>query len=230
MRLSVLMGVSLWVSAAAAALALVASSASAAQSPAALLAASLAAGKAQGSVHYVARARFGAETVTITGDAALDRGRQQIAFTKAGQTGHATVLVVNNTAFIKGDAFTLTNYMQIPATLANRWLSLSHTASGFKTVAEAVRLGSTLDQLKMVAPLRAATGRLIAGTRTIAIRGNVPQGGVTVLSTLYVRATGVPLPVEQVSTESSGATDIITFSHWQEPVTVTPPGKATPIH
>jgi len=203
---------------------------SATRSPAALLTASLAAGKAQGSVHYVARARFGTEAVTITGDAALDRGRQQIAFTKSGQTGHATVLVVNNTAFIKGDAFTLTNYMRIPATLANRWLSLAHTAAGFKTVAEAVRLGSTLNELKVVAPLQFVPGRSIAGTRTVGIRGKVPQSGVTIFATLYVRASGPPLPVKQVSTESSGATDVITFTRWKESVTVVAPSSATPIH
>jgi len=230
MRLSVLASALFSGLAATAALVLVAGSALAAQSPAALLAASLAAGKAQGSVHYVARARFGAETVTITGDAALDRGRQQIAFTKSGQTGHATVLVVNNTAFIKGDAFTLTNYMQIPATLANRWLSLAHTASGFKAVAEAVRLGSTLSELKMVAPLQLAPGRSIAGTRTVAIRGKVPQNGVAVIATLYVRASGLPLPVKQVSTESGGATDTVTFNGWKESVTVVAPSRATPIH
>jgi hypothetical protein len=230
MRLRVLTSAALSGPAAVAALVLVAGSASAAQSPAGLLAASLAAGKAQGSVHYIARARFGAEAVTITGDAALDRGRQQIAFTKSGQTGHATVLVVNNTAFIKGDAFTLTNYMRIPATLANRWLSLAHTTSGFKTVAEAVRLGSTLDELKMVAPLQFVPGHSIAGTRTTAIRGKVPQGGVAAFATLYVRAGGLPLPVEQVSTESSGATDTVTFNRWKESVTVAAPSKATPIH
>lgn len=191
----------------------------AAGTPAALLAASLAAGKAQGSVHYVARARFGGETVTIDGDAAIDRGRQQITFTKSGRSGRATVLVVNNTAYIKGDAFILPNYMQIPATLANRWLSLAHTVPAFKPVAEAVRIGSTLAELKMTAPLRFVPGRSIAGTRTTGIRGKT--------STLYVKAGKTPLPVEQVSVEANGASDTISFSRWKEPVTVVAPAGAT---
>ncbi len=212
-----------------AALVLVASSAAASRTPATLLAASLTAAKEQGSVHYVARARFGSQSVTIAGDAALDRGRQQIAFTQSGQTGHATVLVVNDTAFIKGDAFTLTNYMQIPGTLADRWLSLAHTEKGFKDVAEAVRLGSTLDELKMTAPLQFVPGRSIAGMSTVGIRGKAPQGSLTTGATLYVRAGKTPLPVQQLSTESGGGSDSVTFSRWREPVTVVPPTDATPL-
>jgi uncharacterized OsmC-like protein len=214
---------------AAVSLVLAAGSAAATRTPATLLAASLAAGKAQGSVHYVARAKFGSEGVTITGDAAVDRGRQQITFTKSGQTGHATVLVVNNTAYIKGDAFTLTNYMQIPGTLANRWLSVAHTTKGFKTVAEAVRLASTLDELKMTAPLQFVAGRSIGGVRTVGIRGNEPAGSLTATATLYVNAGKTPLPVVQVSTESNGASDTVTFSRWKERVTVVAPTGATPL-
>ncbi len=203
--------------------------ASAARTPASLLAASLAAGKAQGSVHYVARARFGTLTVTINGDAALDRGRQQITFTKAGQTGHATVLVVNDTAYIKGDAFTLVNYMQIQGTLANRWLSLAHTAKGFKTVAEAVRLGSTRDELKMTAPLESVPGRTFSGVHTIGINGKTPVGSLAAKATLYVSAGKTPLPVAQLSTETGGASDTITFSRWREAVKVVAPAGATPL-
>jgi hypothetical protein len=204
-------------------------STAAASTPGSLLTASLAAGKAQGSVHYLARANFGDQSVTINGDAALDRGRQQITFTKAGTSGHATVLVVNNTAYIKGDAFTLMNYMQIQGSLANRWLSLAHTTHGFAQVAEAVRLGSTLAELKMTAPLRTVAGRTIGGMHTIGISGKAPAGSLTTKATLYVRAGKTPLPVEQVSTESGGSSDSITFSKWKEAVTVVAPTGATPL-
>lgn len=214
---------------AAATLVLASGSAAATRTPAAVLAASLVAGKAQGSVHYVARSRFGGEAVTIDGDAALDRGRQLITFTKSGRTGRATVLVVNDTAYIKGDAFTLVNYMRIPPALANRWLSLAHTVPGFKSVAEAVRLGSTLAELKMTAPLRFVPGRSIAGARTVGIRGREPQSGPAVDATLYVAAGKTPLPVEQISTESSGASDSVVFSRWREPVSVSAPAGATPL-
>lgn len=229
MRFSSFIGLGVAAATLTAPLVAVAGSAATARTPATVLAASLAAGKAQGSVHYVARARFGSETVTIAGDAARDRGRQKITFTKSGRTGHATVLVVNNTAFIKGDAFTLTNYMQIQASLANRWLSLASTAQGFKTVAEAVRLGSTLDELKMTAPLRFVPGRSIAGTRTVGIRGRAPQGSLTAGATLYVEAGKTPLPVQQISTENSGASDSVMFNRWKEPVTVVAPVGATPL-
>lgn len=205
-------------------LAVVASSAAATPTPASLLAASLAAGKAQGSVHYVAHAKFGDQGVTIVGDAALDRGRQLITFAKAGKSGRATVLVVNNTAYIKGDAFTLVNYMHIDGALANRWLSLAHTATGFKTVAEAVRLGSTIDELKMTAPLKFVAARSIEGSRTVGISGTAPKGSLSPTETLYVKSGKTPLPVEQISTSAS-----IAFSRWKENVTVVALTGATPL-
>ena len=104
------------------------------------------------------------------------------------------MLVVNDTAYIKGDAFTLVNYMQIQGTLANRWLSLAHTAKGFKTVAEAVRLGSTLDELKMTAPLEIVPGRTFSGVHTIGINGKTPVGSLAAKATLYVSAGKTPLP------------------------------------
>src|SRR2546426_659936 len=103
---------------------------------------SMAAARAQRSVHYVMSAMGAGAGVTITGDAAADRGVQEIEYHRGARSGHVTVRVVANTAYIRGDAFTLVNYMGFNAAdatvLSGKWLKLAHTKRGFMTVAEAV--------------------------------------------------------------------------------------------
>lgn len=203
----------------------------AARSPGSLYASALARAKAQRSVHYSATQTFAAKSLTIVGDAAVDRGVQHVTYREGGRVGHVTVRVVAGTAYVRGDAFTLENYMGIPPALATtwagKWLSLVSTAPDFKTVAAAVRLASTLDELKMPPPYRSAGTRTVSGRRLVGITSSFRRAGHTVTETLYVDPART-LPVEQVG-RSSGIAVTSTFSRWNEPVSVSPPASAIPI-
>jgi hypothetical protein len=209
-----------------------ATSAFAAVSPVQLFSSALAAAHAQRSVHYVMKQTSPGRTVTIVGDAAISSGIQQITYKKGAQAGHVTVLVVANTAYLRGDSFTLTNYMRFPAdaatAYAGRWLVLAHTAPDFKTVAAAVRLGSMLDQLKMPQPLTSTGTTTVKGTHVIGLRSQFSRAGQQITETLYVPAAGSPLPVEQIA-EGRTFQLKITLSDWNEPVDVSAPGGAIPI-
>jgi hypothetical protein len=205
--------------------------AAAAVSPARLVSAALAKAHAQRSVHYVSSQASNGRAVTIVGDAATDRGVQHITFRRSGRVGHVTVLVVSNTAFIRGDAFTLTNYMGIPASAAaawaGKWLSLAKSAPDYPTVSAAVRLGSTLDEVKMPPPFRTLGTSTRHGRRVVGIVSHFEHAGRTVTATLYVD-TARSLPVEQVD-RSGGITVTATFSRWNERVSVSPPASAIAI-
>lgn len=205
--------------------------ASAAVSPAGLVSAALAKAHAQTSVHYVSSQASGGRAVTIVGDAATDRGVQHITFRVGGRVGHVTVLVVANTAYIRGDAFTLANYMGIPsataAAWAGKWLSLARSAPGYPAVSAAVRLGSTLDEVKMPPPFREIGTSTRHGRRVVGIVSHFKHAGRTVTATLYVDAAR-SLPVEQVD-RSGGITVKATFSRWNERVSVSPPASAIAI-
>jgi hypothetical protein len=206
--------------------------ASAGVSPARLVSSALVKAHAQRSVHYVASDNFSGVTVTIAGDAAIDRGSQHITYHKGGRVGHITVLVVANTAYVRGDAFTLTSYMGIPASSAavwaGKWLSLARSASDFKTVAEAVRLASTLDELKMPPPFRSVGTTTRNGQRVIGVESSFRRAGQAVRETLYIDVAR-SLPVEQIG-RSGASTMRTTLSRWNEPVSVSPPASAIPIH
>lgn len=203
----------------------------AAVSPGRLYSSALAKARAQRSVHYVASQTFAGKSVTITGDAATDRGVQHVTYRKGGRIGHVTVRVVANTAYVRGDAFTLENYMGIPPSSATawagKWLSLASSAPDYNTVAAAVRLLSTLEELKMPPPYRNAGTLTVDGHRVVGIKSSFRRAGHTVSETLYVdRAHS--LPVEQIGS-SSGITVKSTFSRWNEAVSVSSPATATPI-
>lgn len=205
--------------------------ASAAVSPARLLSAALAKARAQRSVHYVASQTSAGRSVTIVGDSAVDRGVQQITLREEGRVGHATVRVVADTAYVRGDAFTLENFMGIPASLAagwaGRWLSLASSAPDYRTVSAGVRLASTLGELKMPPPYRGGGSLMVNGRRLVGVESRFRRGGRTVRETLYIDPART-LPVEQVGS-SSGIGVKSTFSSWNEPVSVSPPASAIAI-
>lgn len=217
-----------------AAVLLIAGPASATVSPGRLLSSALTAARGQRSVHYAVTQTYPGVTtgIVMVGDAAVDRGIQHITYRKAGRVGHVTVRVVANTAYIRGDAFTLTNYMGFSAGTAagyaGRWLLLPHTASGFTTVAAGVRLGSTIDELKMPHALRLTGTTTLGGSRVVGVQTQFSQAGRQVTEQLYVRATGAPLPVEQ-RTYAGTARVVVAFSGWNEPVHLSAPAHAVPI-
>ena len=210
----------------------IAASAFAAVSPVQLFSSALAAAHAQQSVHYVMTQTSPGRTVSIVGDSAINSGIQRITYRKGTHAGHVTVVVVDNTAYLRGDAFTLSNYMRFPTdaatAYAGRWLAIAHSAPDFKTVAAAVRLGSMIDQLKMPQPFKSTGPATVQGIRVAGIQSQFSRGGQRIAETLYVRATGSPLPVEQ---NARGTTFQlrITLSDWNEPVQVSAPTQAVPI-
>lgn len=211
-----------------------AGAAAAAFSPATLAAAAITVMRAQHSYHYVSRELAptnGGARVTLVGDASRTEGIQRITFSKGSRTGHVTVLVVANTVYFRGDAFTLTNYMGFSATEAasdaGKWLSLAHTTQGFSTVAADVRLdSSSLAELKMPSSVRIVGGTVVRGQRVTGLRATLHHANLIGVETLYVRATGSPLPVEdKVTVRGKVAVDIV-FDGWGEPVHVTAPANA----
>jgi hypothetical protein len=201
-------------------------------SPDRLLSSALAAANAQRSVHYVSIASSPTVSVRMVGDAGLDRGIQRVTYRKDGNTGFVTVLVVADTAYVRGDVFALTNYMGFSAaraaSLAGQWLQIPHTESGYATVAAAVRLKSTLSELVLPRPRLALPETTLDGQRVLGIRSTTTASGQRVTYTLYVRAARPMLPVAEVA--HRGATRMsVTFSNWNKPVTVSPPTDAKQI-
>jgi hypothetical protein len=200
-------------------------------SPAGLLASVLAAARTERSVHYSTAGSYGAVQVSFVGDAGVAQGIQQITYRKGTKTGHVTVVVSANTAYVRGDAFTLGNYMGFKSSAAAKyagdWISIPHTASGFSTVSAGVTLSSTIDELKPPGRLSTVPETTIDGQRVLGVRGTKSSSGHTTVETLYAKAIGSPLPVKELASQGT-MHFAATFGRWNEPIHLAKPKRATP--
>ena len=206
--------------------------ASAATTPKQTYQAAIIAMGAKKSVHYVATSKLGGDVETMVGDAALDRGVQRITYTHGGTTGHVTVIVIGTTAYVRGDRFSLTQYMGLTSEQASRyagrWFATKAPTHAFAVIAEAVTFRSFVDELLMPGPYTAAPATSLGGRHAVGVRSTVTRSGEKATLTLYV-ADGSPLPVEQLAKGSSG-TITTTLTHWNEQVAAQAPAGALAFH
>ena len=189
-------------------------------------AAVLAAMQSQRSVHYIATESAGPIHVTYVGDIGATQGIQRVIFSARGRTGQVTEVVSNHRAWIRGDAFALSQFLTFPDSIATkyagRWVNVP--SSDYAGVAEDVTLGSAIDTLKLKSPMAAVPARRIGGQSVIGIRGRSSSASVTTDEILYARATGLPLPVAEIGTGQAETN--VAFSRWNEAVRVTVPKRA----
>ena len=167
-------------------------------------------------------------------DVATNQGSQQITYTSNGQTGHVTVLVTGGNAYVLGDAFALTNYMgykpDAAASYSNQWIQIPPTDPDFRAVSTDVTLSSSVGDLYLPLPVSLSPNRSVNGRVVIGVMGTTPATTNSPAATvsLYARATGIPLPVEEDIVRGNYSAGL-TFSHWNERLRIVAPANATPI-
>jgi len=143
-----------------------------------------------------------------------------------------TVLVIADTAYIKGDKFVLINYMGYAAAAAEKysgaWIVIPHTDQDYATVAAGVRVSSAVDEIVLQGQLASVANTKIDGLSVLGVRGTKTASGTTTVGTLYARATGAPLPVEQVMLQGKQRF-VATFDKWNAPLHLTAPKGAIQI-
>lgn len=167
-------------------------------------------------------------------DVARDRGIQRISITKGGKTGHVTVLVVHDTAYIRGDAFAMHAYMGFSSSQASRyhgrWISISRGFPSYPTVAAAVTLASFVHELDLRGSSLTVVSGTIGGRKVVGVRRTGKVEGLHTVETLYAQAHGARLPVTLIQVApAKGYRDTLKMSGWNEPVHVTAPTHAVPI-
>lgn len=193
----------------------------------------LAAASARHSVHYVSTSSARGHFIRIVSDVGAGRGIQRITVTSGGHSGPATVLVVGGSAYIQGNAFTLSNYFPFTqaqaARYAGQWISIPSTSGAYAAVAADATFSSFLSDLlpgKHLSVVRAT----VAGRRSVGVRGPVRQGGLRLVETVYAPARGTPLPFEEKAVAARvGGTSLTRMSRWNESVRLAAPANAVPI-
>jgi hypothetical protein len=185
-------------------------------------------------VHIDVANTLNGRALRYSDDDGLNAGIQRIT---VNGTMHATVRVVAGATYFRADRAALTGYFQFPAAVAeraaDRWLLLQNGDPGYDQVTEGVTFSSAMNELALAEPLVLLPARVIHGKRVIGIRGlpAAPPGAtgaadVTATATLWVAASGDPLPVSYEAHVPQLGTMTATFSKWGHGVAVSAPSPA----
>jgi hypothetical protein len=177
-------------------------------------------------------AKAGSDTITSSGVIGPSVGRETIKLTGGGR---ATVMVIAGVGYARGSAAVLHGFLNLPARdtrprLAHKWIVFHQGDPGYQQVVPGLTLSSFLAQVVPNGSLTKTGRTTIAGQAVIGVRADAPASanmpaGTT--DTLYVAATGKPLPVECVEAIETDKI-ILTFTRWGQPEKVTRPLHTVP--
>ena len=201
-------------------------------SPQQILSRADAAAKAAGSLHFASTSKDGSTSIVFNDDSAAGGGRQDITMSDGGQM---TVLLVSGIGYVDGNATALAQFLGLPAAastqLAGQWISFTQGSPGYQQVVDGVTTGSVLSEINPVGTLTKTAQRTVDGQAVVGVTGPAPASAQMPKGskiTLYVAATGRPLPVSCLEGTGSDQTKI-TLTHWGESVSVAPPQHAIPV-
>jgi len=159
------------------------------------------AARAAGSFHYVSTSVASSMTQVTVGDAGATEGRQDITIGPSS----FIVLVVGQTAYLRGDASALEHNLLVPSSVASahvqQWISLVQSDYPWASVYAAVKTSDALKDNLTFTPRSVLAPETLAGQQVVGIQGPVSGSeaqGVQGTATLYLQAGGRHLPVRFV--------------------------------
>jgi hypothetical protein len=191
--------------------------------------------RAAGTVHVDVTSSVSGASVRFSDDAAASGGRQLVTFNK---TGHATILFIPGTAYLKADAPALEGFLgcdQAQAeAAANRWVYLrpgdKFCGTDYGTVTDGITLSSVAGELAMKNGTATATApATMAGQRVVGVQGQASGGQLPAPAkeVLYLTDDARLRPVLSEQT-AAGIKSEVSFSQWGEQLTLTAPKGAVP--
>jgi hypothetical protein len=182
-------------------------------------------------VHAILTAKVGSASFTSSDVAGPSVASETIQVAGAG---HASELIIAGVAYVRGSsAAVLKGFLQLPAAdsrLAHKWIVFRPGDPGYQQVVSGMTLGSLLTEIMPAGSLTKTGRTTMDGQAVIGVRGKAPasdEAPAGATDTVYIAATGKPLPVacvEHVSTAQISAV----FSQWGQAVTFQKPRHTVP--
>jgi hypothetical protein len=188
-----------------------------------------AAANQEGSVRISVHFFSGNTTGQLQQDTGQNSGVQTVAIGKE----RISIALIKGVAYFTGNAIGLAKYFGLPQTLAKslagRWISVSPTDSGYQSVINGLTLSSAMTEVTPTGAVSLGKPSKVNGKSTVSVVG-LSSGGATRI-TLFIAASGKPLPVEAASSGTSKVRsgEIITFSRWGEKVRLPQPTRVIPV-
>lgn len=178
--------------------------------------------RSKGSFHMHAESTHQGQTAIFVQDVGTTQGRQLITI----GTQRAEIRMIGTALYLLANRAALTQFMGFPAALAtrlqDRWVSFAPADAPYGDIAASLTLDSALTEIAMSGAVTKTAAATVDGVQVVGLTGTANGGGT---ETLYVRATGDPLPVSE-KVVNQGDTLTTTFSAWGEKVVVARPSSS----
>jgi hypothetical protein len=189
------------------------------------------------SVHYASAGTVSGVTILESGDAGPASGVQEVLVGKGLTLDSASLIVIGNITYLKGNARSLedlTGLTPSQATAnAEKWVQFATNNKVFAQVVAGVRSKDVSQELALKGPYTLGKSAKLDGLEVEAIRGTQRfRGQKPVNVILYVRAKGTHVPVEEDSLNAKGKPDGIEhtlYTKWGEKVRPQAPTAAVTI-
>lgn len=191
-----------------------------------------------------ARAESSVKWTSVTGDknghstvssiAGTISGKQTVTLS-GGLSGHLDLVLTDGVVYARGDhdgLYLSLNLTDTAATQeANQWISIPSSSPIYSAEADGLTIKSVVADLAIRGPLTETPTRRIDHQLALGVKGKKgPMSGIPALDcTLYVSHGNAPLPIRESLASYRGTSFVISFSHWNSPVTVNPPPTSVPI-
>ena len=118
---------------------------------------------------------------------------------------------------------------------AGKWLSIGPGQSygnrdlSYTNAIKAMSIAGQADNLRLTGPLKSTGATTAQGVPVYGVSGDAPSSaGQAATESVYIAATGAPLPVN-LTAHASGGTITCDFGGWDEPLRLTAPTNVVPI-
>jgi hypothetical protein len=177
-------------------------------------------------VHYSSSSETAHVPFLESGDAGPASGTQAILVGQGATLDRATLIVIGDLTFVKGNELAMEDLTGLPpteaATTMGHWVVFSSTNPAYAQVVVGVRSHDVAQEVALEGPYSLGRPRRLGGSSVDAVRGMLPlQGEKAMDAVLYVRASGRHLLVEEETVNAQGApngAEHIVFSKWGESV------------
>ena len=148
-----------------------------------------------------------------------------------GQVAHVRV-VLDGKVYLEGNVpglAELENFV-IPAAEkeAGKWIAVARSSSYFAAYAVNLTVASAVEELYLGGTVRALPPTTLDGVSVLAVRESVTSKGNPITETIYIRASGSPLPLK-VLLAVGGVSGTIVYGPWGKAPAAKVPSKSTPL-
>jgi hypothetical protein len=161
----------------------------------------------------------------------LKDGTMSESLTTGGEVS-TVKMVLDGQVFFEGNAPGLVAVENLKPAAArrevNEWVQVPRSSPFFAGYANNLTVASAVGELYLGGTVKALSPTTVNGQKVMAVRESLSSKGSTTVETLYVRASGMALPVEAVLA-IDGVPGTIVYGPWSKPPAAKVPGRSVPL-